>query len=154
MLPPAGTTRWFASVRLGNVFRRRWLPTEEALTGVDMTITASAGLAVFVVAIPLAAQAQSKGTGQVSLAPNAEYNAKWDACEAQARRRGTPPGTTGYADFIGDCVEGSTHRAATVEHRRRAPEKLRLDAAVRSASKARGRSTSLARVIGRGSEVE
>jgi hypothetical protein len=78
-----------------------------------MTITASAGVAVLVgVAIPLAAQAQSKDTGQV-LAPNAEYNAKWDACEAQARRRGTPAGTTGYVDFIENCIRGSTDHAAT-----------------------------------------
>jgi hypothetical protein len=126
----------------------------EALTGVDMTITASAGVAVFVVvAIPWAAHAQSKETGQI-LAPNTEYNARWDACEAQARRRGTPPGTTGYADFIENCIRGSTDHAAAAEPRQRPSEKSRRAAAVRSASKSRGRSTSFARVIGRGSRVE
>jgi hypothetical protein len=120
--------------------------------GADMTITASARLVVFVVAFPLAAQAQD--VGQVRLAPNAEYNAKWDACEAQARGRGTPPGTTGYADFIENCVRGSTDHAAAIERRQRASEKSRLGAAVGSASKSRGRSTSFVRVMGRGSKVE
>jgi hypothetical protein len=50
----------------------------------------------------------SKDAGQVSLAPDAHYNAKWDACEAQARRQGTPPGTTGYVGFIEDCVRVAT----------------------------------------------
>lgn len=144
---------WFAlrlsgsiCVRLGNVFRRRWLP-RWALTGVEMTIMASAGLSVFVVAVPLLAEAQSKD--QVSLTPNAGYNAEWDACEAQARRRGTPPGTTGYVNFIEDCVRGSAHRAAAAQPRRQVSEKPRLG--IRSANKSHRKSTSLARVIGGGS---
>jgi hypothetical protein len=88
----------------GTILRQCWFQTGEASPDVDMTNRASTGLSVFVVVIPLLAQAQSK---DVLLAPDAEYNAKWDACEAQARRRGTLPGTTGYADFIGNCVRGA-----------------------------------------------
>jgi hypothetical protein len=77
------------------------------LPGVDMTVAVSAVFSVLVAAVPLLAQAQSKDAlGQVSLAPNAEYNANWDTCEAQARGRGTPPGTTDYGNFIENCVRG------------------------------------------------
>jgi hypothetical protein len=127
----------------------------EGLTGAGMTITASAGVAVFVVAaIPLAAQAQSRDPGEVRLAPNEEYNAKWDACEGQAKRRGTLPGAIGYVDFIENCIRGSNDHAAAAEPRQRRSEKSRLGAEVRSASKSRGRSTSFARVIGSRSQVE
>ena len=119
-----------------------------------MTFTATAILFGFALTITLLTHAQSKGVGEFSLAPDAAYNAKWDACEAQARRRGTPPGTTGYVDFIENCIRVSTQRAAATEPRQRPSEKSRLGAAARSASKSHGRGTSLARVIGRGSQVE
>ena len=32
------------------------------------------------------------------------YNARWDRCEALARKNGTPPGKIGYGEFINDCV--------------------------------------------------
>jgi hypothetical protein len=41
---------------------------------------------------------------QIFLAPVVSFNAKWDRCEALARKRGTPPGTSGYGDFIDGCV--------------------------------------------------
>jgi hypothetical protein len=36
--------------------------------------------------------------------PAESYNAKWDGCETLARKKGTPPGTVGYGDFIDNCV--------------------------------------------------
>jgi hypothetical protein len=74
-----------------------------------MGVTASAVLSAFVAAIPLVAQAEGKdAAGQVPLAPAASYNAKWDECEALARKRGTPPGTKGYGDFIESCVRNAS----------------------------------------------
>jgi hypothetical protein len=78
-----------------------------------MDVTASAALAVLVAAIPLAAQAKGKDAArQVPLAPAASYNAKWDECEALARKRGTPPGTKGYGDFIESCVRNASPHPA------------------------------------------
>jgi hypothetical protein len=80
-----------------------------------MGVAASAVLSAFVAAIPLVAQAAGKdaAVGRGSLAPAASYNAKWDECEVLARRRGTPPGTRGYGDFIERCVRNAspTHPA-------------------------------------------
>jgi hypothetical protein len=57
-----------------------------------MGVTERVVLSTLIATIPLVAQAEGKdAAGQVSLAPAASYNAKWDACEALARRRGTPP---------------------------------------------------------------
>jgi hypothetical protein len=38
------------------------------------------------------------------LAPDPSYNARWDRCEAEARRRGMLPAKPGYADFIEECT--------------------------------------------------
>jgi hypothetical protein len=74
-----------------------------------MRATASAALSAFIAAIPFVAQAEGKDhAGQVTLAPAASYNAKWDECEALARKRGTPPGTRGYGDFIESCVRSAS----------------------------------------------
>ena len=76
---------------------------------VTMGVTERVVLSAFIATIPLVAQAEGKdAAGQVSLAPAASYNAKWDACEALARRRGTPPGTRDYGDFIESCVRDAS----------------------------------------------
>jgi hypothetical protein len=64
-------------------------------------VLASVGvLAVCVAAPALAAEQNFSAYSRADQA----YNAKWDRCDALARKRGTAPGTKGYGDFIGDCV--------------------------------------------------
>jgi hypothetical protein len=53
----------------------------------------------------------------LNLRPVVSYNAKWDGCEALARKRGTPPGNIGYGDFIDDCVRSASPIHARVEAR-------------------------------------
>jgi hypothetical protein len=64
-------------------------------------VLASVGvLAVCVATPPLRAEQNFSAYSRADQA----YNAKWDRCEALARKTGTAPGTKGYGDFIGDCV--------------------------------------------------
>ena len=69
-----------------------------------MGVTERVVLSVLIATIPFAEAEGKDAAGRVSLAPAPSYNAKWDACEALARRRGTPPGTRDYGDFIESCV--------------------------------------------------
>jgi hypothetical protein len=39
-----------------------------------------------------------------SLKPDTSFDARWDHCEALARRRGTPPAKAGYGDFMDECL--------------------------------------------------
>jgi len=68
-----------------------------------MRAMALASVGMFAVCVAAPALAVEQNFSAYSRADQA-YNAKWDSCEALARKRGTAPGTKGYGDFIGDCV--------------------------------------------------
>ena len=57
----------------------------------------------FAVGLVAQALAEEQGFSTYTRADQ-EYNAKWDKCDALAEKRGTPPGTKGYADFIDECM--------------------------------------------------
>jgi hypothetical protein len=44
----------------------------------------------------------------VKLQPDKSFNARWDECEARGRKKGMPPGTKGYGEFIEDCVRNAS----------------------------------------------
>jgi hypothetical protein len=54
----------------------------------------------------------------LNLRPDGSFNAKWDRCEERARKRGTPPGTVGYGDFMEDCMRQASPNKATAVGRR------------------------------------
>jgi hypothetical protein len=61
-------------------------------------VLASVGALAVCVTLPVLAAENA------TLRPAASYNAKWDGCETLARKKGTPPGTVGYGDFVDNCV--------------------------------------------------
>jgi hypothetical protein len=65
-----------------------------------MGVTERVVLSVLIATIPFAEAEGKDAAGRVSLAPAPSYNAKWDACEALARRRGMPPGTRATAILL------------------------------------------------------
>jgi hypothetical protein len=64
-----------------------------------VAVLASVGALAVCVTLPVLAAEPS-----AALRLAASYNAKWDGCETLARKKGTPPGTVGYGDFIDNCV--------------------------------------------------
>jgi hypothetical protein len=69
-----------------------------------LRIVATIGLSAFTTVGALMAQPRGNDAANQFLAPLDSYNARWDHCEALARKRRTPPGTAGYGDFIETCV--------------------------------------------------
>jgi hypothetical protein len=68
-----------------------------------MRATAQASTAALVTCIAISAAAAERKAA-ATLKPDTSFDARWDRCEALARRRGTPPATIGYGDFIGACM--------------------------------------------------
>jgi hypothetical protein len=64
--------------------------------------------------LPVTAAEQS---AELNLRPDESYNAKWNGCEALAIKRGTPPGTSSYGDFIEGCVRKATLNQPRVTRR-------------------------------------
>jgi hypothetical protein len=76
---------------------------------------ASVGAFAVCVTLPVLAAEQNAA---MNLREAGSYNAKWDGCEALARKRGTPPGAVGYGDFIDNCVRQGTAPESLVAVRR------------------------------------
>ena len=64
-------------------------------------VLASVGVLAAFFAVPV--RSEEPGIAALTRADQA-YNAKWDRCDVLASKRGTPPGSPGYGDFIRDCV--------------------------------------------------
>jgi hypothetical protein len=71
--------------------------------GVVVRAAILTGIGVLAVSVAVPAPAAERSAASF-VSPDAAYNAKWDECEALARSRGTPPGTTCYGDVIEGCV--------------------------------------------------
>jgi hypothetical protein len=68
-----------------------------------MRATALASIGALVTSIAISAAAAERKAA-APLKPDTSFDARWDRCEALARRRGTPPATSGYGDFIQACM--------------------------------------------------
>jgi hypothetical protein len=68
-----------------------------------MRAAALGSIASFVTCIAMSAQAAERNPA-ATLKQDTTFGARWDRCEALARRRGTPPATIGYGDFIEACM--------------------------------------------------
>jgi hypothetical protein len=71
--------------------------------GVVMRAAVLTGIGVLAVCAAVPALAAERRAASF-VSPDPAYNAKWDECEALARSRGTPPGSTRYGDVIESCV--------------------------------------------------
>jgi hypothetical protein len=70
---------------------------------------AFAGIGAFAICGTATAPAAEQSPARY-LKSDAPFDAKWDRCEALARKRGTPPGKAGYGDFIDACLEKTPSR--------------------------------------------
>jgi hypothetical protein len=78
-------------------------------------VLASVGALAVCVTLPTLAAEQNAA---LNLRSDQSYSAKWDRCEALARKRGTPPGKIGYGDFIDDCARNTPPNQARMAVRR------------------------------------